>query len=188
MMDLSNLVKQLQAVSDEELRAELHKHRISMPDERLDFAFASYGITRWLAGIPVAVLREGAPPIPDRELDAVRWKAVFVFRVYTALVYMQNEYLKQLLDNVPEDSPLLPFQHLFGSGSQEQGEDSLAQHLRNSLCRGTFNVSPDLQTAFFYDGGWEAKVAMPDLMDGLCEEAFRFYTVAYQPDANTREA
>jgi hypothetical protein len=184
MIDLSLVLKQLRSISDEQLRTELQRHGLSIPDEKFTIAFSSYGLTRWLSGVPVDILRQGAPPTPDQELNAIRWRSVFIFRAYTAFIYMRSAHLETGLDNISNDSCLLPFKRFFGSGSQKQNEDTIAQHLRNSLSHGSFSLSHDLQTVSFSDRQWQARIALQDFIDGLCEEVFRFYVAAFE--ANNR--
>jgi hypothetical protein len=180
MIDLSFILKQLQSISDEKLIAELRRHGLSIPDEKLNMAFSSYGLTRWLSGVPLAILRQGAPPIPDQELNVIRWRSVFIFRAYTAFVYMRSEHLERGLDNLSDDSCLLPFKRFFGSDSQRQSQVTIAQHLRNSLSHGSFILSHDLQTATFSDRQWQARISVQDFIDGLCDEVFRFYYAAFE--------
>ncbi len=185
MIDLSLELKRLGGVSDKQLQCELRNFDLSISDDKFSMAFSSYGLTKWLSAIPVTKLREGAPPMTDRKLNNVRWRSVFIFRAYTVFVYMRSTHLERGLDRVPNSSSLLPFKQFFRSGCQKQNEDTIAQHIRNSLSHGAFELSPDLQTVTFKDRDWIAELSVRDFFDGICEEVLRFYFAAY--DAHSRK-
>ncbi len=57
------------------------------------------------------------------------------------------------------------------------GEDTLVQHIRNSLAHGTFRLgrTPEI---VFTDRGWQETLAVSQLME-LCEHVHRLYHEAF---------
>jgi len=96
---------------------------------------------------------------------------------FTALCYMRSEHLERGLDNVPETSPLRPFRDIYRAGCTRRGEDTLVQHIRNSLTHGTFRLSrtPDVM---FTDRDWQETLKLAQLME-LCEHVHRLYHEAF---------
>lgn len=180
MNDLSLELKQLQSVSDEQLKEALRSNELSISENKFKLAFSSYGFTRWISGIPTDVLKQGAPPMPEAELDAVRRRSVFLFSAYCAFVYMRSEQLEGGLDKITESSALWPFRVFFRRGRKNDGGATTAQHIRNSLSHGTFELSDNLQMISFVDKQWDAEIATKDFVDGFCDEVLRFYFAAYE--------
>ena len=58
---------------------------------------------------------------------------------------------------LPEDSPLRPFRDIFRAGCSKQGDDTLAQHIRNSLAHGTFEIAQHKLEISFEDRNWTAE-------------------------------
>ena len=113
----------------------------------------------------------------EQERIGGRLRASLVFMIYTALCYMRSEHLERGLDDVHLDSPLRPFRDIYRSGCKKQGEDTLVQHIRNSLAHGTF----ELGTAFevrFHDREWQEAISVPQLLE-LCEHVHRLYHEAF---------
>jgi hypothetical protein len=79
---------------------------------------------------------------------------------------------------VPEASPLRPFRDIFRAGCSKQGDDTLAQHIRNSLAHGTFEVAQHKLEVIFQDRSWKAAVSFDDLCE-LCRHVHRLYHEAF---------
>jgi hypothetical protein len=80
---------------------------------------------------------------------------------------------------VPASSPLRPFRDIFLSGCLPRGEDTIVQHMRNSLAHGTFNLSKDCATVQFQDRSWAGSFTIDDILS-LCEQVYRFYCAAFR--------
>ena len=91
---------------------------------------------------------------------------------------MRSEHLERGLDHVPEGSPLRPFRDIFRAGCSKQGDDTFAQHIRNSLAHGTFEVAQHKLEIIFEDRSWKASVSFDDLWE-LCRHVHRLYHEAF---------
>lgn len=184
---ISNVINSLLLLSDEDIRDQMRIYNLSINDTKYFQAFSAYGLTRLLSGLKQEYLKGGLLSIPDYELERIRWVGVFVFRAYTTFVYMRSDTLERNLDRVPLDSALRPFRDFFRKGSKDEGGDTIAQHIRNSLSHGTFSISDDMQTVLFSDenpyksnDAWQGQMMAKDFTEGLCAQIFRFYYLAFQ--------
>ncbi|HXF88118.1 MAG TPA: hypothetical protein VNK48_07195 [Xanthobacteraceae bacterium] len=177
-IDLGLVLKQLASVRDEELRREITNYNLAISDEKFHAVFSAYGLTRLLSGLDEKCLRGNVEDIPSQELEQIRRSGVLIFRAYVAFVMMRSDTLERRLDEVPVTSPLRPFRDFFRSGRRSQSDDTMAQHIRNAICHGTFSLR-DLSTVRFQDRDWVAEISAKDFFDGLCEQVFRFYECAF---------
>jgi hypothetical protein len=97
--------------------------------------------------------------------------------VFSTLCYMRSEHLERGLDDVPESSPLRAFRDIYRAGSIKRGEDTLVQHVRNSLAHGSFQLgkSPEIT---FIDREWQETLALDQILE-LCEHVHRLYHEAF---------
>jgi hypothetical protein len=91
---------------------------------------------------------------------------------------MRSEHLERGLDHVPEDSPLRPFRDIYRAGCMRRGEDTLVQHLRNSLAHGTFRLGLEVPEVVFTDREWSETLPACHLME-LCDHVHRLYHEAF---------
>jgi hypothetical protein len=178
IINLSSIITELQSVTDNDLRQELNAYGLSISDDKFHNAFSAYGLSNFLSGTPLATLRANTN-IPDAEMNGIRWNGVFILRGYISMVYMRSIHLERGLDNIPDSSPIYPFKRFFRSGSIRDGEDTIAQHIRNAFAHGTFELSSNMQHITFNDKNWTASVQTSEFIDGLCEQVFRFYVAAF---------
>jgi hypothetical protein len=115
--------------------------------------------------------------MPELEHRGGRLRASVVFMVYTALCYMRSEHLERGLDQVPPESALRPFRDIYRSGCKKQGEDTLVQHIRNSLAHGSFELGSAFEVCFT-DREWSETISVPQLRE-LCEHVHRLYHEAF---------
>lgn len=180
MLDLKLMISQLKKVSDDEIITSLKAYDLGITDSKFQMAFSTYGVTRWLSGLPLECLKFNAPQIPESELDAVRWRSVFVYRAYVVFVYMRSSHLERGLDKLDDNNALTPFKKFFRSGKKKDKSDTVAQHVRNSLSHGTFELSNDLQNVIFIDQDWRCEFSVTDFIDDLCDQVHRLYACAYE--------
>lgn len=184
--NLESIADAMSKVSDDELRDELRKYDLNISEEKYEIAFSAFGFSDWMSGICVDILKVGAPPVPETELNAIRWRAVFTLRSYVAFVYMRSEHLENGLDKVLDGSPLRIYRDFFRKGSKNDGGVTIAQHIRNALCHGTFELSNDLKIASFRDKHpstdkvWSAKISTKTFLDELCPQIRKLYFCAYE--------
>jgi hypothetical protein len=91
---------------------------------------------------------------------------------------MRSEHLERGLDHVPAGSPLRPFRDIFRAGCSKKGDDTFAQHIRNSLAHGTFEVAQHRLEVTFQDRAWTAAVSFDELWE-LCRHVHRLYHEAF---------
>jgi hypothetical protein len=175
-MDIEHLLLRLRAVSDNDLRSALKAQSLLITDERFLTAFGCVGASHDLARFDIDF--RGPPDIPAIEIRGMRLRASVVFMVFTTLCYMRSEHLERGLDNVPETSILRAFRDIYRAGCVKLGEDTLVQHIRNSISHGTFRLglTPEV---LFADRAWQESLTIRQLME-LCEHVHRLYHAAFQ--------
>jgi hypothetical protein len=183
-IDLQPIIHNLSNITDESLKGEIRNLGLAISDDKFSNAFACYGLTKRLSSLETRHLRGGVL-IPDKELELIRWKGVFVLRAYITFVYMRSEHLEHGLDNVSEYSSIKYFKEFFRKAKKKNkvGKEDrpLGQRFRNSLSHGTFYISNDLRIVSFEDiDGWMADVLCKDFIDELCEQILRFYYCAFE--------
>lgn len=174
-MDITTLLEQLRAVSNDELRTAFRSERLAITDEKFQTAFQCIGACYDLSRSDIDF--RGPPDMPDEVIRGHRLRASVVFMTFSALCYMRSEHLERGLDGVSESSPLSAFRDIYRTGCMKVGEDTLVQHIRNSLAHGTFRMgrTPEI---VFTDRGWQETLAVPQLME-LCEHVHRLYHEAF---------
>lgn len=177
-MNIEPLLLKLRAVSNDALRAALVAQHISITDEKFTTAFQCVGACHDLARGDIDF--RGPPDMPALEIRGMRLRASVVFMVFTALCYMRSEHLERGLDQVAESSVLRPFRDIYRTGCMKLGEDTLVQHIRNSLAHGTFRLG-SVPEVHFTDRSWQESLAIPQLLE-LCEHVHRLYHMAFSGD------
>lgn len=177
MVDLKLVLERLESVQNNALKNEIDKLNLSIASGKFSNAFACYGVTKYLCNEDIQGLKSNLKQITDSKMESIRWRSVFVFRAYTAFVYMRSDTLEKGLDNVDNSSSIKPFKDFFRSGSHKNNEDTIAQHIRNSLCHGSFEFKENV--IIFSDRKWEAQISMNDF-NSLCKQILRFYYRAYE--------
>ena len=174
-MDIAALLGRLRAVSNEELRFALAAEHLGIREEKFQTAFECVGASHDLGRSDVDFC--GPPDIPPEIIRSHRLRASVVFMTFSALCYMRSELLERGLDGVSENSPLRAFRDIYRAGCARLGEDTLVQHIRNSLAHGTFRLgrAPEI---VFTDRGWEETLAVAQLME-LCDHVHRLYHEAF---------
>lgn len=174
-MDITRLLERLRAISNDDLRAALGAERLGISNEKFRTAFQCIGASHDLGRPDIDF--KGPPDVPPERVRGMRLRASVIFMTFSALCYMRSEHLERGLDNVPEASPLRPFRDIYRAGCMKRGEDTLVQHIRNSLAHGTFQLSQTPEIVFT-DRDWEETLAVPQLME-LCEHVHRLYHEAF---------
>ena len=174
-MDIEHLLGRLRVISDEDLRSALKAQRLSITDDRFITAFQCVGASHDLSRSDIDF--RGPPDIPVVEARGMRLRASVVFMAFTTLCYMRSEHLERGLDNVPETSILRAFRDIYRAGCMRLGEDTLVQHIRNSLAHGTFRLE-QAPEVMFTDRTWQESLTIPQLME-LCEHVHRLYHAAF---------
>ncbi len=177
-MDITPLLERLRAVSNEELRAALRSEHLGISDEKFATAFQCVGASHDLSRSDIDF--GGPPDLPAEVIRGHRLRASVVFMTFTTLCYMRSEHLERGLDKVSETTPLRAFRDIYRAGFMKHGEDTLVQHIRNSLAHGTFRLihAPEI---VFTDRGWQETLAVPQLME-LCEHVHRLYHEAFREE------
>jgi hypothetical protein len=185
-MNLKPLLGQLRAISDDELRRALQQEHLAITADKYTTAFSCIAVAYNLRALDFSV-RTAPPDIPDEHIQQNRQRASIVFLVFTALQYMRSEHLERGLDHVAEGSPLRPFRDIFRAGSAKRGEDTFAQHIRNALAHGTFEVAQHKLEVIFHDLTWTATVGFDELWE-LCRHVHRLYHEAFFIGDSKRDA
>lgn len=177
-MDITPLLERLRAVSNDELRAALRSEHLGITNGKFQTAFQCVGASHDLGRSDIDF--RGPPGIPKEVIRGHRLQASVVFMTFSTLCYMRSEHLERGLDGVSEQSPLRAFRDIYRAGCMKVGEDTLVQHIRNSLAHGTFRLgrTPEI---VFTDRGWQETLAVPHLME-LCEHVHRLYHEAFSDE------
>ena len=183
--DLANWVNKLASIRDDALQKELQKlhSEFEISEDKFIQALSFYSCSDAVARIDLQTLRSllNIPSdVSNSDLDGNRWRSAFIHRAYATFVYMRSEHLEKRLDYVKDNSPIRPFRDFFRSGSIKYGTDTVAQHIRNSLCHGSFTITRDLKYVEFVDYDWKAKVGCDLFYNKLCDEIKRFYLRAFE--------
>ncbi len=174
-MDIEPLLDQLRAVSNDALLAALRDHKLVIATDKFATAFQCVAACHELSMMEG---RSGGPPgVPDLALRGGRLRAGVVFMVFTTLCYMRSEHLERGLDAVPLDSALRPFRDIYRAGCLKLGEDTLVQHIRNSMAHGSFQLGKAYEIQFV-DRSWRETLPVPQLLE-LCEHVHRLYHEAF---------
>jgi hypothetical protein len=177
-MDIAALLQRLRAVSNEELRAALRTEQLGISEEKFQTAFQCIAASHDLGRVDRHF--GGPPDLPAEVIWGMRLRASVVFMTFSALCYMRSEHLERGLDGVSEDSPLRAFRDIYRAGCMRLGEDTLVQHIRNSLAHGTFLMRREPEIVFT-DKGWQETLAVPQLLE-LCEHVHRLYHEAFSDE------
>ena len=177
-MDITHLLERLRVVSNDELRGALRSEQLGISDEKFQTAFQCVGASHAL-GRPDIDFR-GPPDMPAEVVQGLHLRASVVFMTFSALSYMRSEHLERGLDEVSANSPLRAFRDIYRAGCMRLEEDTLVQHIRNSLSHGTFLLgrTPEI---VFTDRSWQETLTVPQLME-LCEHVHRLYHEALSAD------
>jgi len=177
-MDITPLLERLRAVSNDELRAALRSEGLDISNEKFQTAFQCVAASHDLGRVDIDF--HGPPDMPKEVIRGHRLRASVVFMTFSALCFMRSEHLERGLDAVSEDSTLRAFRDIYRSGCTKLGEDTLVQHIRNSMAHGTFRLgrTPEI---VFTDRTWEETLPIPQLME-LCEHVHRFYHEAFSDE------
>jgi len=186
--NLQEWIVKLEQVSDDSLLNELGSESITIDEDKFAQAFSAFAFSEALARLEISAIHSTMPSwrdIPENEIERNRWRAAFIFRVYTTFVYMRSETLERGLDGVGENSPIRPFRDFFRTPKKKDLTDTVARHIRNSICHGTFTISEDFKTVKFVDHPtskeqWEASIDAKAVYSQLCEQVKRFYLRAYE--------
>lgn len=177
-MDILPLLETLRAISNDELRAALQNERLEISNEKFSTAFQCVAASHDLGRSDIDF--GGPPDVPPEVIRGGRLRASVVFMTYSALCYMRSEHLERGLDNVSETSPLRAFRDIYRAGCMKRGEDTLVQHIRNSLAHGTFRLGRTPEVVFI-DRDWQETLPVAQLME-LCEHVHRLYHEAFSEE------
>lgn len=174
-MDITPLLEQLRAVSNDELNEALLREHLNITEDKFKVAFQCVGASHDLGRSDIDF--GGPPNIPEEVIRGHRLRASVVFMMFTALCYMRSEHLERGLDNVSEASPLRAFRNIYRAGRMSRGEDTLVQHIRNSLTHGSFLLA-DQPKIVFTDRNWQETLTVSQVFE-LCEHVHRLHHEAF---------
>lgn len=176
---IEKALSQLKDITDKELVRELKELNPTISNEKYNNAFSCDAAVRILEYLPDSEI-DKAGRIPKSELYYLRKRMVFLFLGYINLVYMRSTHLERELDRpLRVDSPLIYFRDIFRSGSIKKGEDTIIQHIRNSLCHGDIILDFTNLEVQFTDREWN--ISLPLLQyQNLCEQVGRYFMCAYE--------
>jgi len=174
-VNIQPLLEGLRQVSNDDLRSALLAHQLNIGREKFQTAFECVASSHDLGS--QATTFDGPPDIPAQVVSGGRLRASTVFMVFSTLCYMRSEHLERGLDAVPETSPLRAFRDVYRTGCTKRGDDTLVQHIRNSLAHGSFQLgrTPEIT---FTDRGWQETLEVDQLME-LCEHVHRLFHEAF---------
>lgn len=177
-MDITTLLERLRVVSNDELRAALRSEHLGISNEKFQTAFQCVGASHDLSRSDIDF--GGPPDMPEEVIRGHRLRASVVFMTFSTLCYMRSEHLERGLDGVSEESPLRAFRDIYRAGCMKVGEDTLVQHIRNSLAHGTFLLgrTPEI---VFTDRSWQETLAVSQLKE-LCEHVHRLFHEAFSEE------
>lgn len=173
IIDLGCILRELESVSDKDMLESMSSIDLGINQEKYDIAFSLYGMTKYFSALDISELAKEFPAA-----QMARYRSVIVFRAYVTLVYMRSSVLEKSLDDVDDGSPIFAFKKYFRAGKIGQGQDTLAQRMRNSICHGDFQL--DLGKIVFHDSGWSAEIELSQFFDRFCPQIFRFYSMAFE--------
>lgn len=173
---LKATIETLASIPDQSIQSDIKQYGLKVTDTKYRLAFSAYGATKLLATLDVKTF-SGGTPTPSEALSTIQYESTLVLRAYVALVYMRSETLERELDHIPDTAFIYPYKNLLRTGTKKDKSDTLAQHLRNSLCHGSFEVRSNGYTQFT-DQKWQATISNSEFLD-LCHQIFRFYREAY---------
>lgn len=176
---ITKINQELERIKSECIRDEIRKCNLTIRESKYHHAFSCYGATKILSSLSNDTF-SGNEPVPIEVLQGIRKTSVLILRGYIALVYMRSDTLENALDKVNEDSCLFPYKKFFRQGSKKNSSDTLAQHIRNSLCHGSFEIQRGIDI-LFEDRDWKLKVNGNEF-NTLCNFVFDFYTSAFEAD------
>ncbi|MFZ6032215.1 MAG: hypothetical protein ACOYVE_02785 [Melioribacter sp.] len=186
MTTINNIIQKLNQVSDNKLKNELQKYKLSISIDKYNTAFSCFGVTKLLSGLDVDIVRGGLKEIPAPYIEGIRWSSIIVFRAYITFVYMRSDILERGLDRVDNSSCLKVYKEVFRAGCRNKSEDTLAQHIRNSLCHGSFKISDDFNIIQFNDRKWNIHINVKEF-DSLCYHIYRLYRLAFEVKSKINE-
>ena len=175
-INIELILRQLSQSNDQDMRRELSDYKLAIDDFKYQVAFSSYGLANKINELPPSILQPGNT-IPDPAIRGIQHSAVTLFVAYTAFVYMRSNHLEKGLDQVKDNSVLAVYKRIFRSGSQKRNEDTLAQHIRNSLCHGTFEIQQ--KEIIFTDYEWRLAISITKFI-ALCDQIYRLYQLAFE--------
>ena len=170
-MDITPLLERLRAVSNDELHAALRSAGLVISNEKFQTAFLCVAASHNVKKDDVDF--NGPPNIRKEVIRNHPRRASIVFMTFSTLCFMRSDHLERGLDAVPKDSTLRAFRDIYRSGKKQLGEDTLVQHIRNSITHGTFRFEGTLEIVFT-DKTWEETLPISQLKE-LCEHVHRFY-------------
>lgn len=174
-MDITTHLNRLRVISNDDLREALFALNLNISFNKFQTAFQCIAASHDLSRPEIDFL--GPPDVPKQTIYGHRLRASAVFMIFSALCYMRSEHLERGLDNVSEDSPLKPFKDVYRAGSIKLGEDTLVQHIRNSITHGTFELGQTPEVTFI-DREWNETLPLEQLLE-LCEHVHRLYHEAF---------
>lgn len=180
-MNIEPLLEPLRKVSNDALRSSLLAHQLNIDHAKFQTAFQCVAASHDLSRPDINFC--GPPDIPKQVIVGGRLRASVVFMVFSTLCYMRSEHLERGLDAVPEKSPLRAFRDVYRAGCAKRGEDTLVQHIRNSLAHGSFQVGQAAEITFT-DREWQETLGIDQITE-LCEHVHRLFHEAFS-DAVSR--
>lgn len=177
-IDINLILRQLSDLSDQEIRKELTSYNMAIDDAKYHVAFSSYGLANKIDQLPTNILQPNdSMLIPEPAIRGIRHSAITLFCAYTAFVYMRSNHLEKGLDQVSDNSILVTYKNIFRSGKIGEGQDTLAQYIRNSLCHGDFKIG--IKEVIFLGYKGELSISITDFMK-LCDQIYRLYQLAFE--------
>ncbi|MEZ5470905.1 MAG: hypothetical protein R3E90_03935 [Marinicella sp.] len=175
-MDITFLLDNLRAVSNDELRESLRKQKLTISNRKFATAFQCVASSHDLNRNDIDF--KGPKTVPPKVIKGGRFRASVIFMMFSTLCYMRSEHLERGLDDVNEGDPLRPFRDIYRAGSTRKSEDTLVQHIRNSLAHGSFELGV-LPQITFTDREWKETVSVDQILE-LCEHVHRLYHEAFE--------
>lgn len=185
MDKIKDYISKLKEINYDDFREELKKYGFQINNDKFFITFSCYGATKLLLSLDLETFKGGINYIPQDILKKIRVCSVVILRAYSTFVYMRSDELENKLNNVENNSCLNIYKEIFRKGTKKDNSDTLAQHIRNSLCHGTFCFNDNLTEITFIDkdpyskGEWKANISVEDF-DFLCKSIYIFYEIVFE--------
>lgn len=178
-IDLRPIIDELESINESDLISELQRLNLSITGNKFHNAFSAYGLSNFISGASLDVLKSNIVGMPDDAMEGIRWNSVILLRGYIAMVYMRSDQLETGINNLEEASPIYAYKKYLGRGRASDNSDTISQHIRNSFSHGSFELSGNLEIITFSDRNWIGIVKTSEFIDEFCEQVFKFYAAAF---------
>lgn len=180
--------RELAAVDDSQIVTAVRASHFSLPETKFKISASCLGALHVLNQLLLPDFHRRSLLRSRNQAYAAKTISEVVLLGYVCFVYMWSEQLERGLDDLPVDSEAHVFRKIFRLGSKRTCDDSVAQHIRNSMAHGSFTLSSqddEIDPAVFpgetlvlRDRDWVGAFDIGEFTL-VCLQVRRFYRCAY---------